>query len=151
MKMAMRGSLIAILAGSGLSAFSQEANWTTDYGKAVGQARRENKPILLDFTGSDWCEWCIKMKKETLDTQTFKDYADKNLVLMEVDFPMNKPQPDAVKAQNQDLSQKYQVEGFPTFLLVSKTGKLLWQHEGYLPGGAAAFVAEVKNHSRGAE
>ena len=69
------------------SAFSQEAGWTDDYTKATAQAKAENKAILLDFTGSDWCGWCMKMKKETLDTPQFKTYAQQNLVLVTVDFP----------------------------------------------------------------
>ena len=61
-------------------AFSQEAGWTDDYNKAVERAKAENKAILLDFTGSDWCGWCMKMKEETLGTPQFTAYARQNLV-----------------------------------------------------------------------
>ena len=57
------------------SVYAQEAKWLTDYSQAVKQAKADHKAILLDFTGSDWCGWCIKMKKEVLDTKEFKDYA----------------------------------------------------------------------------
>ena len=59
-----------------LPAGAQQANWLSDYNKAVDQAKADNKDILLDFTGSDWCPWCIRMDKEVLDTKEFKDYAD---------------------------------------------------------------------------
>ncbi|MEI8339954.1 MAG: thioredoxin family protein [Verrucomicrobiota bacterium] len=133
----------AILMSLIASAFTQEAEWNTDYAKAVEQAKAESKPILLDFTGSDWCGWCMKMKKETLDTPMFNHYAAKNLVLMEVDFPHNKPQTDEVKKQNQQLSQKYKVDGFPCFVLVDKIGKELGRQGGYLEGGPTAFIAKL--------
>lgn len=126
-----------------------EPGWTTDYAKAVEQAQTEDKAILLDFTGSDWCGWCMKMKKETLDTPAFKDYAAKNLVLVEVDFPHNKPQSEKVIAQNQKLSQKYKADGFPTFIILSKGGKELGRQVGYLEGGPSAFLAELKTFYKG--
>jgi protein disulfide-isomerase len=109
----------------------------------VEQAKTENKPILLDFTGSDWCGWCMKMKKESLDTPIFKHYAEKNLVLVEVDFPHSKPQPENVKKQNKELSQKYGANGFPTFVLVDKYAKELGRQAGYLEGGPTAFIAKL--------
>jgi len=130
------------------SSFSQEANWMTNYAKAVEQAKAQNKPILLDFTGSDWCGWCIKMKKESLDTTAFKQYADKNLILVEVDFPQNKPQADAVKSQNQQLQQKYKIDGYPCFVLVDKDGKKLGMQDGYLEGGPDAFIAMLKSFNK---
>lgn len=115
----------------------------TDYAKAVEQAGKENKVILLDFTGSDWCGWCMKMKQETLDTPAFKHYAKKNLVLVEVDFPHNKPQTDAVKKQNQELARKFKISGYPAFVLLNKEGKELGRQGGYLEGGASAFMAKL--------
>jgi thiol:disulfide interchange protein len=67
------------------SARAQQSSWSSNYAKAAAQAKTENKPILLDFTGSDWCRWCMKMKKEALDTPQFGAYAKQNLVLMTVD------------------------------------------------------------------
>jgi thioredoxin-related protein len=118
--------------------------WTTDYAKAVAEAKTDDKAVLLNFTGSDWCVWCAKMKREALDTGTFRDYAEKNLVLVEVDFPQFKPQPDQVKEQNQKLSRKYKVTGYPTFVLLNKNGKVLGRQDGYLAGGAAAFVDKMR-------
>ena len=135
-------AVAALLSGTA-SAYSQQEKWTADYAKAVEQAKAENKPILLDFTGSDWCGWCMKMKKESLDTPQFNSYADKNLVLMTVDFPHSTPQPPQVKQQNQKLSAQYKADGFPTFVLVDKNGRELGRQGGYLAGGAAAFIAKL--------
>jgi thioredoxin-related protein len=125
------------------SAFSQEAGWTDDYTKAVAQAKTENKAILLDFTGSDWCGWCMKMKKETLDTPQFDAYARKSLVLVTVDFPHNKQLAPAVKQQNAMLDGKYHAQGFPTYVLIDKFGRELWRQTGYLAGGPTVFIAAL--------
>lgn len=133
----------AILFLGTMPAFSQTAGWTDDYAKATAEAKSENKAILLDFTGSDWCGWCMKMKKETLDTPQFNTYAQKNLILMTVDFPHNKPLPPAVKQQNAMLDAKYHAEGFPTYVLVDKFGRELWRQTGYLAGGPGVFIAAL--------
>ena len=125
------------------SLFAGEAGWSTNYTKALEQAKAQNKPVLLDFTGSDWCGWCMKMKKETLDKPEFKKYAQQNLVLVEVDFPQMKQQPATVKSQNQKLKQEFKVNGYPCFVLVDKEGKELGRQGGYLEGGPAAFIAKL--------
>jgi len=132
---------VVTLLGIFTQAFSQEAPWLTDYSKAVQQAKSENKPILLDFTGSDWCGWCIKMKEETLDKPAFRHYAEKNLVLVEVDFPHDKVQTDAVKTQNGQLGGQFKITGYPSFVLLDKDGKELGRQVGYLKGGPSAFIA----------
>ena len=141
-------TLRALLAATMTMAFAThgfcgESGWTTDYAKAVARAKSENKAILLDFTGSDWCGWCMKMKEETLDKPMFKHYAEKNLVLVEVDFPHSKPQSDEVKAQNQSLSQKYKVGGFPSFIILNSNEEVLGSQIGYLAGGPIAFLAKL--------
>ena len=134
---------VAVLLLGVASAFSQEAGWTDDYTKAVAQAKAENKAILLDFTGSDWCGWCMKMKQETLDTPQFTAYAQKNLVLVTVDFPHKTPQTPAVKLQNEKLNARYQADGFPTYVLIDKFGRELGRQSGYLAGGPTAFIAKL--------
>ena len=114
--------------------------WGEDYKAALAAAAKENKKVLLDFTGSDWCGWCIKLKKETFDQPAFKEYADKNLVLVEIDFPQVKTQNPEVKAQNNSLQQQYQVQGFPTLVLISPEGKVIKQQSGYIPGGPKGFI-----------
>ncbi len=114
--------------------------WGDDYKAAIATAAKEKKNVLLDFTGSDWCGWCIKLKKETFDQPAFKDYADKNLVLVEIDFPQGKSQGPEVKKQNDALQQQYQVQGFPTLVLLDPQGKVIKQKSGYIPGGPKGFI-----------
>ncbi len=120
-----------------------EAVWLTDYAKAKAQAAAEHKPMLLDFTGSDWCVWCIKFDKEVLSTPEFEKYAAANLVLVRLDFPESKPQPAEEKKQNEALSDKFGVQGFPTLLLLSAAEKTLFVQSGYAPGGPKAFLAKL--------
>jgi len=89
----MKKILIAMLAATVLwQVNAAETTWLTDLPKAQAQAKAENKIVLLDFTGSDWCGWCIKFRKEVLDTPEFQAYAAKNVVLVELDFPNKKVQ-----------------------------------------------------------
>jgi thioredoxin-related protein len=125
----MRNALFAFLAGSALLAFTAAADstWLTDVAKAQAQAKAENKLVLLDFTGSDWCRWCVKLKKEVFSTPEFTEYAQKNLVLVEVDFPKHKAIPEAEKSAHKALAQKYGVRGFPTIILLDGAGKQVAQ------------------------
>jgi thioredoxin-related protein len=117
--------------------------WGTDFEAAKALAKKQGQPILLDFTGSDWCGWCIKMKKESLDQKAFTEFAAKNVVLVELDFPNKKAIPEATKKQNDALKKQYKVNGFPTFVLVDADGKELGRHVGYLRGGPDAFIAKI--------
>src|SRR5437667_5690546 len=90
---------------------AEELNWLTDLAKAQAQAKKENKLVMLDFTGSDWCGWCIKLNKDVFSTQEFADYAKKNLVLVEVDFPKRKTLSADQKKANQALAEKYKIQG----------------------------------------
>ena len=119
-----------------------EDGWITEYKKAVEQAKAEKKLVLLDFTGSDWCGWCIKLNKEVFSQQKFKDYAKQNLVLVEVDFPRSKEQSAEVKKQNQELQEKYHIDGYPTIIVLNGNGEKVGQL-GYQPGGPDAFIAEL--------
>lgn len=145
MKTRLLRSLIALTAGTLLAGnlHAADAAWGTNYEKALAQAKAENKAVLLDFTGSDWCGYCIKMVKDTLGKKEFAEYAAKHLVLVEVDFPNGKAQTDEVKKQNAELGKKFGVQGYPTFLLLDKDGKELGRQRGYLEGGPAAFIAKL--------
>src|ERR1035437_10549951 len=93
-----------------LQAGAAELNWLTDRPKAQAQAKTENKLVLIDFAGSDWCGWCIKLDKDTFSKPEFADYAKKNLVLVQLDFPNKKPQSDELKKANAALQKKYRSE-----------------------------------------
>jgi thioredoxin-related protein len=133
-------SLFLLLVAIFLISPAFAGGWSEDYKASLETAAKENKKVLLDFTGSDWCTWCIKLKKETFDQPAFKDYADKNLVLVEIDFPQGKSQSPDVKKQNEALQQQYQVQGFPTLVVLDPQGKVIKQQSGYIPGGPAGFI-----------
>ena len=126
-----------------------ESGWLNDYKKAQEEAKASNKFLLLDFTGSDWCGWCKKFDKEILSQSEFQDYARENLVLLELDFPRAKPQSPELRKQNQELADQYQVQGFPTIVVLNGDGQKLWQYDGYFPDGPAAFIAQLEKLRKG--
>ena len=120
-----------------------ELPWMTDLPKAQAEAKAEKKLVMLDFTGSDWCGWCIRLHKEVFSTPEFAEYAKKNLVLVEVDFPRKKQQSAALKKANESLGAKYSIEGYPTIIVLNGEGKKVGQL-GYMKGGPKAFIAELE-------
>ena len=134
-------SVAALLATAALS-FSADAEWMTDFEAAKAKAKAEKKVLLLDFTGSDWCGWCIKLDKEVFSTSEFKSYAKDNLVLVEVDFPHNKRQTKKLQEQNEKLQTEHKVQGYPTIIVLNAEGKKVGQL-GYQQGGPKAFIAEL--------
>ena len=119
------------------------SSWGTDLPAALNQARSENKMVLLDFTGSDWCGWCIKFDQDVLSTDKFAGYAKSKLVLVTLDFPSHKEQDAALKQANQELKKRFNVHGFPTFVLLNSAGRELGRQTGYLRGGPDAFIAKL--------
>ncbi len=116
--------------------------WLTDLDEAKKVAAKEKKDILVDFTGSDWCGWCIKLKKEVFDLPAF-EVATKKFVLVELDFPNKKPQSDEVKAKNRAAQQKYGITGFPSILLMDAQGEV-YARTGYQAGGPEKYVAHLQ-------
>ncbi len=94
--------------------------WETDIEAAFKIAKKENKAVMLEFTGSDWCPPCIMMSKKVFSKEEFLKAASKNYVLVHLDFPEGDPE---LKKKNQPLFEKYQVEGFPTVILLEANGK----------------------------
>jgi thiol:disulfide interchange protein len=123
----------AMMAGS---AFGADDEWLTDYKAALAKAKQEHKAVLLDFTGSDWCPPCMMMKKRVFGSEKFKDFAAKNLVLVELDFPQGKSLPPELEAQNTELAQKFGAMDMtgnlqvPLLVLVNPDGKTLDAHPG---------------------
>ena len=131
---------LALVISAATSVRATELGWQTEFTKASQQATQEHKYILLDFTGSDWCPWCIKMDKEVFSQSQFSDFALKNLILVKLDFPRKTAQSPTEKSQNEELAKKFGIEGFPTYVLLDPSGKEVRRQVGYLQGGATAFI-----------
>src|SRR3954468_20930991 len=126
------------------------ADWQTDYGKALEKAKAENKRVLLDFTGSDWCGPCIEFRKRVLSRPDFAAYAEKNLVLVEVDYPKRKQQSAGLKRQNEKLSAQYGIDekGFPTIVLLDSNGKVAREFTGYDGSTTADLIAWIEGRKK---
>jgi len=132
--------------------FAAEPVWLTDLDAAKAQAAKENKPVLVDFTGSDWCPPCKALHKNVFESSEFAAVASR-YVLVELDYPKSKPQSPELKAKNAELSKKYGITGFPTVLLIdAKTGDVFGKTVGF--GGQSAKdyldkLASFKNTPEG--
>jgi thioredoxin-related protein len=131
-----------------LTIHAQELTWQTDINKAMKISKKSKKPLLLFFTGSDWCGWCIRLQKEVLKTPEFAKWAKDNVVLVELDFPRRTPQQPEIQKQNMELQQALGVKGYPTVWFVkaskNKDGKINLEQlgsTGYVAGGPSAWLA----------
>lgn len=135
--------IFALLLLCALTAQLQAAEWLTDLPKALEKAQAENKKVLLDFTGSDWCPYCKELHAKVLTTKVFEDYADTNLVLVEVDFPRTTKQPPELKQANAALAQKYKITVYPTVIVLGPKGKQLKKVTGYSGDAPAKYLAKL--------
>lgn len=119
------------------------SGWDDDFAAAKVAAAKDKKVILLNFTGSDWCGWCIKLDDEVFSKKDFKNYAKENLILVTVDFPKGERQSKKLKEQNEALAKEYGANGYPTIVLVDSEGKKL-ATTGYQEGGAEKYVEHLK-------
>ena len=137
----------AVLLAAAVCSVSAGETWLTDLEAAKKQAQKENKAVLIDFTGSDWCGFCIKLKKDVFDTEEFKKFAEKNLVLVEVDFPRRKKLPEGLSEKNQALQEQFKVRGFPTIVLLDSSGKMIDTGDefvGYGGEGMEKYIAKIQ-------
>lgn len=131
---------------SGFFMFSQQAEKVT-FSQSIEKAQKENKKILLYFSGSDWCAPCVKFKKQFIYTDQFKSFAEENLIVYNADFPRLKKNqlPSDTIQENESLADKYNNKGlFPLILLLSNDGTILkkWEH---LPTESLdTFISEIK-------
>lgn len=119
------------------------ATWFTDYDKAQAAAKEQNKVVMLDFTGSDWCPPCMQLKKTVFNSPEFSKFAAEKLIPVEVDFPEKKKLPEAQQKANDALATKFKVESYPTVILVDQKGKELLRLDGYDGSSGKDFVAKL--------
>ena len=139
----MKQFILTLAAVLTLGTFASADEWLTDYAKAMAQAKAQNRPVLVDFTGSDWCGWCMKLDREVFSMADFKNYAAAKLVLLKIDFPRRTPLPAAEQAQNEKLASQFGIQGFPTVIVLRPDGARAAQL-GYMPGGPKAFISELE-------
>ncbi|PWA04105.1 thioredoxin family protein [Flavobacterium psychrotolerans] len=138
-------AIVFLVMGS-MAVQAQELAWETSMEKAVQVSMKTKKPLLLFFTGSDWCGWCIRLQKEVLKTQEFATWAKENVVLVELDFPRRSPQQPEIQKQNNELQQLFQVAGYPTVWFsnpTKKDGKINLDKlgsTGYVAGGPSKWL-----------
>ena len=144
----MKKIIVALLLFAGsFAAEAQELVWETNVTKAMAISNETKKPLLLFFTGSDWCGWCIRLQKEVLKTPEFASWAKQNVVLVELDYPRRAPQTPEIKKQNEELQMAFGIQGFPTIILANATtkeGKVNFEgigSIGYVAGGPTAWLA----------
>ena len=132
----------------GLAILMMSAGWRTDFDKAMADAKRDHKLVLLKFSGSDWCLPCIRMEKEVFTNDSFSHFAADNLVMVNADFPrLSKNKLDNILLkQNEGLAERYDKAGhFPLTLLIDENGKVLKSWVGYTGAKPEEFIRLIKS------
>ncbi len=139
-------ALVLLMIGS-FTATAQDQVWYDNLDKAMEVSNKTKKPMMLFFTGSDWCGWCIRLQKEVFKTPEFTSWAKDNVVLVELDFPRRKQLAPEIRTQNMQLQQTFGVQGYPTVWFAKgtkKDGKVNFEQlgrTGYVAGGPSAWLA----------
>ena len=120
------------------------APWGTHYETALSAAGRSGRPVLVLFTGSDWCAYCHKLDVELLGKESFATWADANVILLALDFPKHKNEPEILRKQNAELKKRYAVHGFPTLVVLDSQGTVRARIHGYHPGTSAEHFDQIK-------
>jgi thioredoxin-related protein len=139
--------IVSFLFLSGLAAnlISAEPKWQTDFEAVKQQAQKENKVVLMDFTGSDWCPPCKALKKNVFNSADFAKFAEQKLVLMELDFPNDKSKlTKEIEASNEKMSKKFKITGYPTIIVLDRTGKEVGRSVGYGGETPAAYIKKLE-------
>lgn len=122
----------------------KQGDWLENYTEALAAAKSLNRPVFIDFTGSDWCGWCIKLDREVFSQKAFIKYAKRDLVLLKLDFPRRKKLSEDQQKQNVELAKKFGIGGFPTIVIVDTEGKEI-ARTGYRSGGDKKYVKHLKD------
>ena len=149
MRHVILGVCVLVLAACGAEPTSPKVQlpWHTEFAAAAGEATASKRPILADFQGSDWCPPCAVLHEKVFSTEAFATWAAQNVVLLDVDLPNAKPQPPAIRAQNEALVERHRVVQFPTILLLDAQGAKLAEvpmtNDTFAPAGFIAAVEAV--------
>ena len=148
----MKKTIIVLLfLAAGIFSLAAEAyppeGWITNIKEAKETAEAEDKLILLNFTGSDWCGWCMKLKEEVFLKQDFKDSADENLVLLFLDFPSMISLSEDQQLHNGTLAQVLGIRGYPTIIVLESdlTPRLKTGYTGASPSDYAEHLVNDIN------
>lgn len=155
MKLTFTGLITAVLISAAAMVSAQAVKtvvpqdtrvlWMTDFAKAKTLAKELKRPILLDFTGSDWCKWCKLLDKEIFQTPEFQQWARKNVILVKIDFPRRAQQSRAETEQNKELSRRFKVEGFPTIVILNSDGEEIGR-TGYKKVSPKAYIKHLTEY-----
>ena len=118
--------------------------WIADMDAAKKQAAEQKKDLMIEFTGSDWCGFCIKMEQNAFGVPSFGDFLNKNFVLFKADFPSRKQIPEDIRKQNSQLSKKYAIPGYPTVVIISPDGKELTR-TGFIRGDVNDYLKHYQD------
>ncbi len=135
--------LAVLFLGCSKNMASDNLKWEDKLEPALQKAKQQNKAVLVNFTGSDWCIWCQRLSNEVFLKSEFEEFANNNLILVKLDFPRTIEQSNETKLYNNNLAQKFGVRGFPTILLFNSSGKLILK-TGYQPGGPVNYISHLK-------
>jgi protein disulfide-isomerase len=145
----MKRYLVCFLMVLGIQLFAENLavqphiSWYTNYNDALKVSQASSKPMVLFFTGSDWCSWCTKLEKEALETSDFINAVGDKLIFVKLDYP-RKGNPDpALKAQNEELQKKFSIRGYPTLIVISPIEQQIGI-TGYRPGGGQDYADHLK-------
>lgn len=119
---------------------ARQINWLTNYDEAIKISRATSKPVILFFTGSDWCSWCTKLEDEVLRTPEFADMTADKFVFVKIDFPLNRVQAPETAAQNKRLQKQFDIPGFPTLVILDAVQQKPIGTSGYRPGGGKQYA-----------
>lgn len=148
----MKKILLTLLVVLGTIAIQAQetTEWHTDIKKAIKLSEETKKPLLLFFTGSDWCGWCVRLQKEVLKTPEFEKWAKENVILVELDFPKRTKQAPELKQQNAELNRFFKVRGYPTIWFTNgnenSAGKISFEAlgtVGYVAGGPSKWLEKA--------
>ena len=120
-----------------------DGQWIDNFEAGQMISEKTGRHMLINFTGSDWCIWCKRLKEEIYEHTDFKEYAGKKLVLVEIDFPRRKPLPEKTALANNELAKKFDIRGYPSVIILGPDGQLAGR-TGYVRGGVVEFLTGIK-------